>query len=65
MPSKVTKIQVKSADPDQDLYNELEFSKPADTLKEAVYQYLIRTEGQEYSPERLKELVIKIVENRL
>lgn len=52
-------------DQETPLANELEFSKPADTLIEAVVQYLQRTEGQVYSPENVKQLVTKIINRRL
>lgn len=52
-------------DNDEPLYREKEFNAPADELIEAVKQYLHRTEGQTYSPERTKELVNKIINRRL
>lgn len=50
---------------DEPIFDEKEFNGPADELIEACRQYLIRTEGQEWSPERVKELAAKIVERRL
>lgn len=42
-----------------------EFNVEADKLIEKVRQYLIRIEGVEWSPERVRELVHAVIDARL
>lgn len=45
-------------------YAELEFTKPADTLKEAVYQWIFRTTGEKPTHKEILDICNLILENR-
>lgn len=52
-------------DNDEAVFQEREFNGPADELIEACRQWLERTEHQEATPDRIKELSNKILNRRL
>lgn len=50
---------------ESEVYNDLEFSKPADTLVEAIKQQLVRIDGVEPVASRIKEIAYQIIDRRV
>lgn len=51
--------------PETKVYEDLEFTKPADTLVEAIKQQLKRVDGVEPVASRVKEIAYQIIDRRV